>query len=430
MNTQYRRQPFFFLGLGALAAIGLAPNVGAQQTQGSSAADSLVEQLSERGWQSTPDADGSVTLTPGSGPAAGTVDGAVITPETPAAITPANSADTADDSGANAPVEAESPPVASPPVSGLGEQLKAKLTAAGWRTHTEADGTVTLTQSVDEVVMVEVSKANDTPNKPAPAAVEPPTLATDLVASLGAAGWVTRAEADGSVILTQPVAESSAADVQEAPATEVQEVAANDITPPPVATEPPSLAADLKARLGAAGWVTRTEADGSVVLTQPIAESPAADVHEAPVTDVQEAAADESTVPAVVAEPPTLAADLEARVKAAGWVTRTEADGSVILTQPVAEPLAAVPMDAFSVCTGQSPRDNGDLPAAPIDTWAKARKVARAWRDQHLPNSVVVGLIRDLPHLYIASLVNNDEGRELQHLLAIRKRNGEVLVID
>jgi hypothetical protein len=191
----------------------------------------------------------------------------------------------------------------------------------------------------------------------------------------------------------------------------------------PAVAEPPSLADDLKARLGAAGWVTHTDADGSVTLTQPVAEAPAVAVPE--VVEV----AEEPAVPAA-AEPPSLAADLKARLGAAGWVTRIEADGSLILTQSVDVQPTELPNDAFTVCPGTYPRDNGDLPAAPIDTWAKARQVARAWRDQHLPDTVVVGLIRELPRLYIASLVSNDQARDLKHLLAIRKRSGEVLVID
>jgi translation initiation factor 1 (eIF-1/SUI1) len=365
----------------------------------------------------------------------------------------------------------------SEPVSGLGAQLKAKLVAAGWVTHTDADGTVTLTQQVDEMVTVDVSKVADTHDKPAesvPPAAEPPSLADDLKARLGAAGWVTHTEVDGSVTLTQPVAAAPAVAVSEmvevadepaAPAAAELPSLADDLQArlgaagwvthteadgsvtltqpvaevPPVdvlevvevadeptalaAAEPPSLADDLKARLGAAGWVTHTDADGSVTLTQPVAEAPAVAVPE--VVEV----AEEPAVPAA-AEPPSLAADLKARLGAAGWVTRTEEDGSLILTQSVDVQPTELPNDAFTVCPGTSPRDNGALPAAPIDTWAKARQVARAWRDQHLPDTVVVGLIRELPRLYIASLVSNDQARDLKHLLAIRKRSGEVLVID
>jgi len=399
MKKRYLHQPFFFLGLGALISVGLIPVSSAQEDQGDAApshGSSLIEQLSDRGWQSTKDLDGSVTLTPGPGPAQKqtqeqapvTVDSVVTSP---AASTRPNGQASAD----------------SEPVSGLGAQLKAKLVAAGWVMHTDADGSVTLTKPVAEVPAVAVSEVAGEPAAPA---AEPPSLADDLKARLGAAGWVTHTDADGSVILTQPVAE--------APALDVPEVA--DEPAVPQIADPLSLADDLQARLGAAGWVTHTEADGSVTLTQPVTEAPALDVPEM---------ADEPAVPAA-AEPPSLAADLKARLGAAGWVTRTEADGSLILTQPVDEQPTELPIDAFTVCSGAPPRDNGDLPTAPIDTWAKARQVARAWRDQHLPGTVVVGLIRELPRLYIASLVSNDQARELKHLLAIRKRNGEALVID
>jgi translation initiation factor 1 (eIF-1/SUI1) len=413
MKNRYLHQPFFFLGLGALTAVGMIPVSSAQQAPGGATpavAASLIEQLHDRGWQSTREPDGSTTLTPGPKPERELAPAeAVVTPQvssTPAAASAA--ATTGGDGQASADSE---------PASGLGEQLKAKLTAAGWVTQSEADGSVTLTQPVDEAPPSDVPAVVEVVGEPAaPPAAEPPSLAADLKARLGAAGWVTQTEADGSVTLTQPVDEALPADV-------VEVAAVSDEPETVAAAEIPSLAADLKARLGAAGWVTRSEADGSVTLTQPVDETPPLDV-----PAVVEVAGKPAAPPAV--EPPSLAADLKARLDAAGWVTRTEADGSVTLTQPVEEQSAELPTDAFVVCPGTSPRDNGDLPAAPIDTWAKARQVARAWRDQHLPGTVVVGLIREVPRLYIASLVSNDEGRELQHLLAIRKRNGEVFVID
>lgn len=317
--------------------------------------------------------------------------------------------------------------------------LKAKLAAVGWVSRTEADGSVTLSRLVAEVQEDEEEVEGQVSDSGPAAAPEPapePSLAEDLQDKLTAAGWITRTEADGSVTLNMMEEETA----PESPAVD------EAVEETPLAQEQPSesalvsatsLAEDLKAKLTAAGWETRTEADGSVILEpivapvvdEPRSESPPADVTPPPAVTVVETKPEED---AQQASAESDHGQLMQELNHLGWAVERSADGSLVITPPATGAGAegtqtTAALSTVNVCRGIAAGD-GD---APVTTWAKARELARSWRDQHLGSGIVVGMIREVPpRLYIVSLVKADDSNQLMRVLAIRKRNGDIVVID
>ncbi len=216
----------------------------------------------------------------------------------------------------------------------------------------------------------------------------------------------------------------------------------------------------LGKKLEAAGWKVESKADGSL------------DLHPRETAKKEEASIREEA-------PTPSPADMQweqmqQQLKAAGWDTSREADGSLVLIPP-GEPVqaaapekmeAAAEKQADSMQTMQEklkqsswqvtensdgsilfypPKQqrsekgtiqpvSGHAPPAdfnlPVSSWSQARALTQKWLKQQAPGNLTVGKIREIYDVYLISILSNSRSDRLKHQIAIRKSDGHIIVLN
>ncbi len=266
------------------------------------------------------------------------------------------------------------------------------LRAAGWKVTHEADGGLLL-------------RRQDSPvTASGPSA--PKATAVDRWAPLRARGWRVVESADGTVSLYPPAA------VQETTSTVGDEGGhsrpAGSVAKKGTGPSSSGIAFDTDALIDAmrsTGWKARRTADGGVVFRRRAATAPPA------------------------------ASSRWAALRAKGWRVVEAADGSVSLYPPGAAKEVAESVrtaggggaSGASSCPG-TVVDAGVVP--PVDTWAKAHRVAVAWIDRRGERGVIVGRIRHVLRVYLISIVEKRRPHRLRHQIVVRRRDGRVFLVD
>lgn len=202
-----------------------------------------------------------------------------------------------------------------------------------------------------------------------------PLLNADARARLEKAGWRLEETADGSLLLTPP---SGKAD--EAEQTDPME--------------------DFRRELQAAGWTTQRAEDGSLLL---FPSTPGTE------RDTEE---DSSVV---------MSEELQERLRDAGWTVQQGAGGELLLYPPGKDG-PAVP-----ACPGVGTTARVSLP---VDSWEEATAIAQSWLETQPLENAAVGRIRKILRVHLVSIVNATRPHRLRHQIAIRNRDGAVIVLD
>ena len=192
-------------------------------------------------------------------------------------------------------------------------------------------------------------------------------------------GWQIEEAEDGSLLLFPGHRESPAAASAEA---EVDSMG------------------QLQKRLEEAGWVTRRAEDGSLLLF------PVPPQLETGSNTIEGNLMDES---------------MQERLRAAGWTVQQAADGSLLLFPP------GTPADSLVPCPGAK---TGASITLPVDSSQEARAVAEKWLKKQPLGDATVGRIRDVVRIYVVSIVSSTPPHRLRHQIAIRKRDGSVILVD
>jgi len=169
----------------------------------------------------------------------------------------------------------------------------------------------------------------------------------------------------------------------------------------------------LEAALKGHGWRVERDAEGALLLFPPSPQ---------PVTE-----------PADPLPPETGemidATDLDALQAAAaerGWAHRREADGSLVLLPPGVSP---EPGDARSCQIGMVRVSGAEEVALPVDTEAKAYRLAEFWLRERGVSSLAIGRIRQVNRLFLVSMVEHAEPFLLHTQLVIRVDDGCLMSI-
>jgi hypothetical protein len=169
----------------------------------------------------------------------------------------------------------------------------------------------------------------------------------------------------------------------------------------------------LEATLKRHGWRVEHDSEGALLLFPPSSE-PAAE------------AAD--PLPAETGERID-ATDLDALQAAAaehGWTHRREADGSLVLLPPGVSP---EPGDAGSCQIGMVRVSSAEEVPLPVDTEAKAYRLAESWLRESDVGSLAIGRIRQVNRLFIVSMVEDEEPFLLHTQLVVRVDDGCLMAI-
>ncbi len=250
-----------------------------------------------------------------------------------------------------------------------------------------------------------------------------PLPAQDLVSALEGSGWHVNKSADGSLILHPPASSRS-----------------DRSTPAPGSTPAMDRLADA---LTQRGWRVSRDADGNLILQKPLTKPKAPSAH----TPVDEESLDRlrdrgwkverddegnlRLYPPVPEKehPPTvinggseaaLDQGMKDHLRQAGWTIEEEADGALWLYPPDTT-------TRIHPCPGETPTAAVELP---VDSWSKAHSLARAWVKKHQLTNVTVGRIRKILRIYLVSLVTLSSPHRLVHQLAIRSKDGHLILLD
>jgi len=211
------------------------------------------------------------------------------------------------------------------------------------------------------------------------------------------AGWSTQREADGSLTLRPPPQRPASATTAE-PATHTPD------------------SETLKGRLRDRGWGVEQESDGTLVL-----HPPSVPTAPEPTAGADPGAAEQGISPN---------GDLANALRARNWRVETLADGSLVVRRPVSAEPAQSPLGFDPGCAPWTAPAvaNGDV-QLPVDQWSEAYRIASQWVDEQAPQGVQVGRIRQVPRLYVVSIVADRKPFTLMHQLVVRKRDGRVSFI-
>jgi len=252
-----------------------------------------------------------------------------------------------------------------------------------------------------------------------------------LEAALKRHGWRVERDSEGGILLYLPSSEP-AGENHEPLAAKAQD-----------RTEPPGdwIEADdldgLQRTLEARGWRVQRSPEGDLLVfpvhpaggesMSPMA--PAPDPEPGP-----SEAVDEPSTPSAAREIGTApemidATDLDALQAAAaerGWAHRREADGSLVLLPPGLLPEAG---DAGSCQIGMVRVSGAEEVALPVDTEAKAYRLAEFWLRERGASSLAIGRIRQVNRLFLVSMVEDEEPFFLHTQLVIRVDDGCLMSI-
>jgi len=169
----------------------------------------------------------------------------------------------------------------------------------------------------------------------------------------------------------------------------------------------------LEAALKRHGWHVERDTEGGLLLFPPSPEP-------APETI--------DSLPAETGERID-ATDLDALQAAAaerGWAHRREADGSLVLLPPGLSP---EPGDGGSCQIGMVRVSGAEEVPLPVDTEAKAYRLAKFWLRERGASSLAIGRIRQVNRLFLVSMVGDEEPFLLHTQLVVRIDDGCLMAI-
>ncbi len=314
-------------------------------------------------------------------------------------------------------------PARTPEATKGGGALQRALEAKGWKVEWDEEHNMILYPPARAVETLPLQEEDHEP------AVEPNTaLADSLARALRKQGWQEHADADGNVVYTRE---------------------------PESAKPGPAEDQALKQALEAKGWRVEWDAEHNMILHPPSAKK---------------AGKEKSSATAPASKPNTALADSLARaLRKQGWQEHADADGNVVYTrEPAAKPGPAedqalkqaleakgwkVEWDAeHNMILHPSAAKKGNasksgqaaLPAAckavvyraerlkpPVDNRHEAKAAADAWlADAGLSARAISGRVRKVLRVYLVSIVARHAPHRLMHQLAVRARDGGVILLD
>ena len=160
---------------------------------------------------------------------------------------------------------------------------------------------------------------------------------------------------------------------------------------------------ELKSKFQAAGWGAEVDPGGSIRLTPPA-------------KPYKESTED-------FAKPDLFSfRDMQQKLKDSGWEIHNNSDGSIFLFPPQKNIEHKLP-----VCMGTKP---GVAVSLPVNSWQDAYNIARHWLQQQSVKQAMVGKIRKIFNIYLISIVSDKAPFALKHQIAIRRADGQVLVLN
>lgn len=252
-----------------------------------------------------------------------------------------------------------------------------------------------------------------------------------LEAALKRHGWHVERDSEGGILLFLPPPEPVDATTDFLPV-ETRE----KIEPPGDRVEARDLDG-LQRALEAQGWRVQRSADGDLLVfpvDPAVGESvspmaPALDPEPGPSEAVDEPSTPSSTQEIRTASEMIDATDLDVLQAAAaerGWMHQREADGSLVLLPPGRLPK---PGDAGPCQIGMVRVSGAEEVPLPVDTEAKAYRLAEFWLHEMDVSSLAIGRIRLVNRLFLVSLVEHEEPFLLDTQLVVRVDDGCLIAI-
>lgn len=212
----------------------------------------------------------------------------------------------------------------------------------------------------------------------------------DFQQALKSKGWDVKQSQDGTLTLRPPQ--------------QVNVGDETDVGTEMVSSETSRLPVEaLQKRLEAAGWIVSRDTDGSLVFHRP----------EKIKQNSKQASSEE------------LPAGLDSLLSNPHWRVKKSADGSLLLYPQ--EPEVDKKFDSAQITQGVSVIAKLKLP---VDEWSEANSIARAWLESTGDSSLAIGKIRKILRVYLVSIVQNEAPFALQHQIAIRQSDGNVIVLN
>lgn len=198
-----------------------------------------------------------------------------------------------------------------------------------------------------------------------------------LEQALKDAGWDVQRDAEGSLILK-----------------------------PAQASTTPDRWQQFQNKLNAAGWGTKRESDGTLLLF------PKGNISsKEPAVSKQADTSDRLSFQSMQQE-----------LKKTGWKVSNNTDGSILLYPP-----GKSAKNTIMPSPGTAPTVNVSLP---VNNWQSAHNIAQGWLRQQNDFDIAVGKIRKVLKVYIVSIVSGSSPYNLKHQIAIRSRDGAVIVLN
>ena len=292
-------------------------------------------------------------------------------------------------------------------LQGLAGSLQEQLQAQGWQSTIASDGSLIFTPPASSATELMTGESAEEPRASY-------RLTDSLLDSLEQQGWQMKKDVAGNVIATPPASST------------------NKINSQAPVSPNTNVTGSLLRELNRQGWQIRRGEDGSYTATHP-AVTVVPDI-QAGTDEPRDGLTSESEqLRGYPKQPGSLATQLDAVLRqspaARYWRSGVGPDGSVIL-QPVAQ-VADTMVEAApaAACAGVAvPAAKGRLPLS--DT-GDAVFVATRWlAGTDLADQALVGRIRKVPRAFMISIVQREAPFGLLHQIAVRARDGHVLVID
>lgn len=282
---------------------------------------------------------------------------------------------------------------------GVAESLQKALVEQGWQSTTASDGSRIFTPPDSSVGEALNRDAAETPRAR-------PNLPDSLIEALDQQGWRMTKDAAGNTIVTPPELTSN-------------EINTMDKAP---VSENTSVSGSLLRELNRQGWSIRRGADGSYTATHPAVTVTTGSPSEASIygnsagTSISKEPSENSIPTDSLAK--RLDRALRQSPAARYWQSNIGQDGSIIL-HPVAR--------AVNIKNASTSGTKGMM----ISDESGAASVAMAWlAGTETPGLALIGKVRKVPRAYVVSIVARHEPHRLLHVIAVRARDGRVLVID
>lgn len=209
-----------------------------------------------------------------------------------------------------------------------------------------------------------------------------------IQSELNALGWGVNREQNGSLILIPP---------------EPVNVSTKNITDSQTGSEQAEWS-NIQNRLQESGWKVDREADGSLILVPPAESAKQSEKSAKEIPDIN------------------LSVQMQQQLTNAGWLVEKNVDNSISLYPPE-KPLLSQPEP-----------DPGIAPtielSLPVDSWQEAYDIANSWLDKQPPYNASVGKIRKIFRIYLVSIVSAQAPFNLIQQIAIRERDGAVIILN